>query len=489
MTERGQPYQTPLHLSIRWGIRDAPRGTLEGALKTMAKTVPVTKFTELRGLDRISTITHEMNCIFRVISQDDVGIDGEIEVVTPKADGNGFETSGGIIKVQAKSGSSYIKKDHGPTFATPVRIDDLEYWNNCTFPVFFIVYHPDDNALYFKEIKTYIRTTADVWQPPLEVVFNKAADQFTSEAKNNVCEYAAVSPPRISFDQQERLYSNLLPVKRLPQTLTYAKTRRKSASRIREEIEGYKPPFCIHDGHLYTLSDLDNDRNVLREVCDIKTISEMPFADWIDDFDLRNNLVFMLNQLFGSHCYQCGLAYNRDFKRTYFPRESEVDSDKSFTRTWTSPRTKRDAPPRTVVQFYEYGTFKFWRHLAAEFRFEQFGRKWFLRVTPKYLFTDDGKKVCNPALVGPYTTKLKAMEHNPQVLNHVLFWGQTLANGRPRIEMTLYGETLVVIEPEPATVIADFAIPYDPATHEEEPSSQQLTLFSLEHTEDEPDEY
>lgn len=41
----------------------------------MAKTVPVTKFTELRGLDRISVITHEMKCLFRVISQDDVGID------------------------------------------------------------------------------------------------------------------------------------------------------------------------------------------------------------------------------------------------------------------------------------------------------------------------------------------------------------------------------------------------------------------------------
>ncbi|QGQ29084.1 DUF4365 domain-containing protein [Gimesia maris] len=458
-------------------------------MNTMAKTVPVSKFTELRGLDRISHITHEMNCLFRVISQDDVGIDGEIEVVTPKVDGNGYETSGGIIKVQAKSGTSYVKKDHGLTFATPVRMDDLEYWNHCTFPVFFIVYHPDDDALYFKEIKTYIRETENVWQTPLEVIFNKATDLFTANAKDNVCEHAAVSPPRISFDQQERLYTNLLPVKRLPKTLTYAKTRRKSATRIREEIEGYKPPFCIHDKHLYTLSDLRNEKNVLREVCDVNTIEEMPFSAWMDDFDLRNHLVYMVNQLFGSHCYQCGLAYNRDFKRTYFPRESDDDTDKSFSRTWRSLRTKRDAPPRTVVQFYKYGTFTFWRHLAAEFRFEQFGEKWFLRITPKYLFTDDGKKPCNPTLVGPYTTKLKAMEHNPQVLNHVLFWGQTLANGHSRIEMTLFGETLVVIEPEPATVIAEFAIPFDPATHEEEPSSPQLTLFGLSDMEDDSNEY
>ncbi|TWT62853.1 DUF4365 domain-containing protein [Rubinisphaera italica] len=455
----------------------------------MAKTVPVTKFTELRGLDRISIITHEMNCIFRTISQDDFGIDGEIEVVTPKADGCGLETSGGIIKVQAKSGSSYIKKDHGPTFATPVRIDDLEYWNRCTFPVFFIVYYPKEDALYYKEIKTYIRETSDIWKKPLEVVFNKATDQFTSDVKKSVCDHAAVSPPRISFDQKERLYSNLLPVRQLPKTLTFAKTRRKLASRIKQEIEGYKPPFCIHDGYLYTLSDLYNENNMLRKFCDEKTIDEMPFNDWLDDFDLRKNLVFMINQLFGSHCHRCGLAYNRDFKRTYFPREPRRDADKTFTRMWTSPRTKRDAPPRTVVKFYEYGTFKFWRHLAAEFRFEQFSQKWFLRITPKLLYTDDGKKVCDPKLVGPYTTRMKAMEHNPQVLNHILFWGQTLTNGRQQIELTLYGKTLVVIEPEPATVIADFAIPYDPATYEEEPMSPQLTLFGTEGLEDESDEY
>ena len=453
----------------------------------MTKTVPVTKFTELRGLDRISVITHEMNCLFRVISQDDVGIDGEIEVVTPKDNGDGFETRGGIIKVQAKSGASYVKKDHGQTFATPVRKGDLEYWNNCTFPVFFMVYHPDDDALYYKEIKTYIRETDDVWQTPLEVVFDKSNDLFAADAKDNVCEHAAVSPPRIAFDQQERLYSSLLPVKQLPKTLTYAKTRRKSAKRIRETIEGYKPPFCIHDGHLYTLSDLHHERNVLREVCDVDTIGDMPFAAWLDDFDLRNNLVYMINQLFGSHCYHCGLAYNPDFKRTYFPRESDDDADKAFTRTWKSPRTNRDAPPRTVVRFYEYGTFQFWRHLAAEFRFEQYGDKWFLRVTPKYLFTNDGKEPCNPALVGPYTTKLKAMEHNPQVMNHVLFWGQTLADGRARIEMTLFGETLVIIDPEPATVVADFAIPFDPATHEEEAPSPQMSLFGADGLENDID--
>lgn len=454
----------------------------------MAKNVPATKFTELKGLDRISHITHEMNCLFRVISQDDVGIDGEIEVVTPKDDGNGFQTSGGIIKVQAKTGSSYVKKDDGATFATPVRMDDLEYWNSCTFPVFFIVYHPDDDALYFKEIKSYIRVTANVWQAPLEVVFDKSTDIFSPNAKDSVCEHAAISPPRLSFDQQERLYSNLLPVKRLPKTLTFAKTRRSAHGRVKEEVEGYTPPFCIHERFLYTLSDLKHEQNVLRDFCDVGTIDEMPVSDWLDNDDLRHNLVFMMNQLFGSHCYRCGLAYNPDFRRTYFPRENDNEQETKFERQWTSPRTNR-SDRRTVVQHYEYGDFTFWRHLAAEFSFVEFGGKWFLQVTPKYLFTDNGKTPSNPQLVGPYTTRLKAMEHNPQVLNHVLFWADTLARGHHRIEMTLFGEALIVVEKEPVTTIAPFAIPYDPAVYEETTQSPQMTLFGFEGPEEEDDEY
>lgn len=454
----------------------------------MAKNVPTTKFTELKGLDRISHVTHEMNCLFRVISQDDVGIDGEIEVVTPKPDGDGFQTSGGIIKVQAKSGASYVKKDNGSTFATPVRRDDLEYWNNCTFPVFFVVYHPDDDALYYKEIKTYIRETPDVFQTPLEVVFDKSADLFSATANESVCEHAAVSPPRLSFDEQERLYSNLLPVKRIPTTLTFAKTRRSSKKRVKDEIDGYAPPFCIHEKILYTLSDLRHEANVLRDFCDVDSIDDMPVTDWLDDDDLRRNLVFLMNQLFGSHCYRCGLKYNPDFGRTYFPRETDNDEDTKVERTWTSPRTNR-SDTRTVVQYYKYGAFTFWRHLAAEFHFVQFGRKWFLQVIPKYLFTEDGEKPCDPELVGPYTTRLKALEHNPQVLNHVLFWAHTLAGGNHRIRMTLFRKPLIVVEKEPLTTIADFAIPFDPATYEEKPPSAQMTLFGWDDLEDDTDEY
>ena len=195
--------------------------------------------------------------------------------------------------------------------------------------------------------------------------------------------------------------SSLVPVKRLPKTLSFARTRRNSYGRVKEEVEGYTPPFCINERFLYTLSDLNNEQNVLRDFCDVDSIDKMSVSVWLENDVMRNNLVFLMNQLFGSHCYRCGLAYSPDFRRTYFPRENDKDEDTKFERKWTSPRTNR-SDRRTVVQRYEYGTFTFWRHLAAEFSFVEIGGKWYLQITPKYLFTVNGKTPSNPKLVGRY---------------------------------------------------------------------------------------
>src|SRR3954447_9197328 len=169
----------------------------------MSKTVQSSKLTEWKGLDRISVIVHEMGNIWREMTKDDFGLDGEIEVVTPKANGEGFETAGGIIKVQSKAGESYVRYDTDTSFSSPVDQNDLEYWQKCTFPVLYIVYHPKDDKLYFKEVKAYIRDTPGVFSKPHHIKFDKAKDEFTASSKAAVAQHAKVSPPRISFDQKE----------------------------------------------------------------------------------------------------------------------------------------------------------------------------------------------------------------------------------------------------------------------------------------------
>ena len=190
----------------------------------MGKTVASSKLSEWKGIDRITEAVHDMNCIFREISKDDFGIDGEIEVVIPKENEEGFKTTGGIIKLQSKSGDSYIKHDSKTDFYVYVKQQDIELWNGANYPIIFIVYHPNDDKLYWKDIKTYIKTTPQIFHPPLRIAFDKIKDLFDKSCYEAMCDLAQTSPPPISSQQQECLFSNLLLVKHAPKAITQAST-------------------------------------------------------------------------------------------------------------------------------------------------------------------------------------------------------------------------------------------------------------------------
>lgn len=443
----------------------------------MAKTVPPSKFQEWKGLDRITLVVHEMKCIFREISKDDFGIDGEIEIVAEKPGGEGYEITGGIVKVQSKSGAKYVVGDSDSQFSTPVEKRDVEDWNKSNYPVLLIVYHPKDDKLYWKEIKSYVQSTPNVWKAPHRVVFNKSTDEFNAACYGRLCDVAKVSPPRVSVKEQERLYSNLLRVRRLPQLLTYAPTDYKDYEHVRAEIEGFAPPFCVVENKLYTFDDLRERRCKLREFCDAEDINDEFAEKWARDDQRRGDFVFMLNKLMSSHLYRCGLKYNRDFKRDYFPIP-EGSSELEIKRGWHNVRTGRDIPGRIVAKYYEYGLDKFWRHLAAEFSFRKIGGSWFLMIIPKYLFTEDGVNPSPSEMVGPYTTSQKAREFNYAVLNHILFWSDVLSQGKDSIDLQLNYRTILSIEKEPVTALANFAILDDPAIYEDEEESSQLGFFA-----------
>jgi hypothetical protein len=444
----------------------------------MAKTVLPSKFAEWQGLDRISATVHAMNCIFREISKDDYGLDGEIEVVVPKASGQGFETTGGIIKVQAKSGTSYVTQDTSTSFVTPVAKDDLEGWRKSTFPVAFIVYHPRDDALYWKEVKSYVEATQGVFKPPVHLKFDKAADRFTPEAVTALRSWADVEQPRISFQERERHYSNLFPVRRMPRLITCAATPHRTVTEVREAVTGYVAPFKVVGDTLYTLADLRDSHVALRQACDTTRVRDVNVEEWIKDPDRRRDFVTMLNLLLGSHLWRVGLRYvGGSFKRNYFPRQDEEGTD--FKRPWFNIRTNRKSRGRIIAKHYRYGLDEFWRHTAANISFRQFGPRWYLQVIPKYFFTVDGELPYDNEKVGPYTTRIRARERNYHVLNQVLFWADVLSDGKESVRLRLDGRVLVDIAREPMTGIAPFAIPFDPASFEEPEEVDELEQIGL----------
>ncbi|MDJ0796128.1 MAG: DUF4365 domain-containing protein [Calothrix sp. MO_167.B12] len=133
------------------------------------------KETILKG--EVMTLVGKAGQIFRPTSNDDWGIDGEIEFKNNK-----HQASGKRIYVQLKSGKSYLnmRKDGVCTF----HISDerhLDYWLSQPCDVYLIV-RDGDEKIYWMNITEYLRTWWD--KKSSTIVFKK--EEFTIEALQGV---------------------------------------------------------------------------------------------------------------------------------------------------------------------------------------------------------------------------------------------------------------------------------------------------------------
>ncbi len=136
---------------------------------------------EKDGLIYLQQVVRGMNCIFRPTPSDDYGIDGEIEIVD-----NGTPT-GLIIKVQCKSGRSYIANPKFGRFDLYTNERDLNYWSQANVPVVLVVYDPERNTAYWKDVQGYVRLHPDVKVRPHAISFSRRSDVFTRQCYEKLC--------------------------------------------------------------------------------------------------------------------------------------------------------------------------------------------------------------------------------------------------------------------------------------------------------------
>lgn len=107
--------------------------------------------TEQLGLIFVQKFAHQIGAIWRPTPNDDYGLDGELELT-----GSG-EVTGTIIKVQIKSGASYLRNKSQAGFSFYIDPSDAAYWPKVSFPVILVVYNPTDNAGYWIDVKALPR--------------------------------------------------------------------------------------------------------------------------------------------------------------------------------------------------------------------------------------------------------------------------------------------------------------------------------------------
>jgi Domain of unknown function (DUF4365) len=420
------------------------------------KIVPKSKTSEWRGLDRISTIVHGMNCIWREQEKDDVGVEGEIELCQPRDDGDDLVATGKVVEVQSKSGKSYIVKDEESSFASPVEEKDLRYWQGLNVPVIYVVYHPKDDALYWKDVKAYIASYPDAFEPPLRIEFDKSADRFDASAYPALCSICASAPERVATNVAETLYTNFLEVEKLPKQVYVASVLPEKRSHFHQRLTGRIPPYVYKSGTVITLIAPREPETAITTVVEGEA-EEIGLDEWlIQDSQADSKLRTLLNSLLHRPFRSIGLTYQNK-PRCYFFNEGLAE-DAPLHRKWKSARTER-VYTRLVAKHYEYGkSLKFYRHSALDAHFERFGDRWAIVLHPRLHFTVDGQNAWEGKVARSYAIRARAQEFNAAYLNNVLFWAYELSRGQLSFELQLYGITVARVSGVPLTVEAGFGI-------------------------------
>lgn len=123
---------------------------------------------ERAGLLAVESACNDLNLIWRDILQEDVGVDGTIEIVV------GDFPSGKIVAAQVKSGSSYIRSETSEVFKFYPREDDLEYWGKLSIPLLLLVHHPKDGQVYWVDVSKSIHEKPDHLADEAYILFSKS---------------------------------------------------------------------------------------------------------------------------------------------------------------------------------------------------------------------------------------------------------------------------------------------------------------------------
>lgn len=417
------------------------------------KSINPNQFKEKEGLNTVATIVNRMGCTWRPTPNDDYGIDGEIEINKDGA------PTGKIMKVQIKSGSSYVKNLTTTKFDFYADEDDVEYWIGSNIPVILIIVDRSHNIRHWINIKDYASKNQRFANPPHKVTFSIKGNYFGVKSFFDICKIVLTEQEFVNVTKNkilEEIYSNLLPVTNLPSKV-YGISTTLNLKQIKESLSGkYIPKFYLAENKIWTFSNLFDKDNVFREIADPNTVTAVNVQEWLLDDNKRNWYIALLRKTLNSHCGHLGLLLDPKKKRFYFPPNPDMTG-----RIIEYDAFKRSGKRKVAYPYKDKnGIVQFWVHHAVTLDIVSFGGKWFVKVSPGYVFTVDGVTYFASDKVGKLATRRKAREWNNIMLNHLIFWREMLSDNRAAINVNCYGQIFTIAKSYESG-IANFGIMKD----------------------------
>ncbi len=375
-----------------------------------------------KGINLIERIVLDMGCIWNPTGPIDVGIDGTIEL----CDQATREPLGLFLHVQSKATDVQWERETDRDFYYTCRPQDLDYWMQGNAPVLLIASRPATDEAYWVSVKDHFRDPTR--RQARRAHFVKDRDRLLPGAYPALLDLAK---PRDSglylapAPRSERLISNLLEVNSFGAHIYVAETsmrRRPEVWKVFEELGARCPAeWLLKDKQIVTFHDLRDFP--WDHVCDRGTVEEFDAEEWAhsSDPDRLRDFVQLLN----------GALQEKLFPRVRPWRKLGVyafAATRDLRPRTISYSSHTRAARRTVFEVYTHEwngrTYTHYRHMAIRGRFRLHEDRWYLEITPTYVYTKDGRSVHR--LHSEWLKGIKRLEKNRAVLAQLMFWAQYL---------------------------------------------------------------
>jgi len=217
----------------------------------------------------------------------------------------------------------------------------------------------------------------------------------------------------------DKVFMNLFQLS-IPSKLYIGRTQYQTAkSMFNEKPQIQFPAFHLENGQIYSFDGM-NENTLLGEFVDLSSITFVEVEDFGKDVNNRRILITILNRWIRSKCKRKRLEFDPRTRSYFFPKK--VNDDSPITVSWV-PRFKRSTRELTKPMMID-GTVNYWVHRAAEISARKFWGDYFVRITPRFLFSPDGRYLFEGDRADALDRAFRKSIYNRNLnqLYDVLFW-------------------------------------------------------------------
>jgi len=270
--------------------------------KPAAKTISASGITGQRGINAIEHIVLQCGSRWTPSGQNEIGIDGYIELF----DSTSHQPLGLTLAVQSKVVTS-IENEKAETFDFWCSPADISYWLEGNIPVILVVSSGDPQHVYWASVREQFRD----WKPgdSPRVTFNRSEQKLDAQTFSRL---ASIASPKAGLylapaRKPETLHTNLLPLELCPPSVSIAQSDCRNAHEVWAALRAaggeIDSGWMLWEKKILSFHDLS--KPPWSSICDRGTLEEFSTSEWSETEDPQRQRIFvqLLNQTLRAQLY------------------------------------------------------------------------------------------------------------------------------------------------------------------------------------------